>query len=98
MPFSALCRMNDIASSARCVAGEMCRVDSRSTMDFASERKVRADQMRTLIADMEKERYVIICGDFNISRHPEDTANHAVEYDVFAKAGYTLANRPICGL
>ena len=41
MPFSALCRMNDIASSARCVAGEMCRVDSRSTMDFALERKVR---------------------------------------------------------
>ena len=75
---------------------DVCVIETHLDFDTGPDdplREARADQMRTLIADMAKERYVIICGDFNISRHPEDTANHAVEYDVFAKAGYTLANR-----
>jgi endonuclease/exonuclease/phosphatase family metal-dependent hydrolase len=75
---------------------EVCVIETHLDFDTGPDdplREARADQMRTLIADMEKEKYVIICGDFNISSRPEDTPDHAVEYDVFANAGYTLANR-----
>ena len=75
---------------------EVCVIETHLDFDIGPEdplREARVDQMRTLIADMAKEKYVIICGDFNISTRPEDTPSHAVEYDVFAKAGYTLANR-----
>ena len=62
--------------------------------DKLPRREYRADQMRTIIADLAKEKYVIIGGDFNIKTdHPGDTKDHATEFDVFAKAGYTLANR-----
>jgi len=62
--------------------------------DTLPRREYRADQMRTIIADMAKEKYVIIGGDFNIkNNHPGDTKDHATEFDVFAEAGYTLANR-----
>jgi len=80
-----------------CMDGrEVCVIETHLDFDTGPDdplREARADQMRTLIADMEKEKYVIICGDFNISKRPEDTPSHAVEYDVFANAGYTLANR-----
>ena len=80
-----------------CMDGrEVCVIATHLDFDKGPDdplREARADQMRTLIADMENEKYVIICGDFNISSRPEDTPSHAVEYDVFANAGYTLANR-----
>ena len=56
-------------------------------------REMHFDQIDTLIADMKNEKYVIIMGDFNISRMPGDTQTFSGEYDIFAKAGYTLANK-----
>ena len=75
---------------------EVCVIETHLDFDTGPNdplREARADQMRTIIADMANEKYVIICGDFNISSRPEDTKDHAVEYDVFAKAGYAMANR-----
>jgi len=77
---------------------EVCVVETHLDWDLGEKdtlprREWRADQMRTLIADMANERYVIIGGDFNIDRSSGDTVDHAAEYDVFAEAGYTLANR-----
>ena len=75
---------------------EVCVVQTHLDWDLGKDdprRRFRADQMRTLIEDMAKERYVIIAGDFNIAKLPEDTPEHAVEFDVFENAGYTLANR-----
>lgn len=77
---------------------EVCVVEThldwdRGDDDELPRREWRADQMRTLIADMADEKYVIIGGDFNIGRSRDDAAGHAAEYDVFAEAGYTLANR-----
>lgn len=74
---------------------EVCVIETHLDFDTGPNdplREARADQMRTIIADMANEKHVIICGDFNISSRPEDTKDHAVEYDVFAKAGYAMAN------
>lgn len=65
----------------------------RGDDDELPRREWRADQMRTLVADMAVEKYVIIGGDFNIGRSRDDASGHASEYGVFAEAGYTLANR-----
>ena len=77
---------------------EVCVVETHLDRDLGEKdtlprREYRADQMRTIIEDMAKEKYVIVGGDFNIAKHPGDTAEHASEFDVFAEAGYTLANR-----
>lgn len=78
---------------------EVCVVETHLDWDLGKKdtlprREYRADQMRTLIADLANEKYVIIGGDFNIkNNHPGDTKDHATEFDVFAEAGYTLANR-----
>ena len=74
---------------------EVCVIETHLDFDTGPDdplREARADQMRTIIADMANEKHVIICGDFNISSRPEDTKDHAAEYDVFAKAGYAMAN------
>ena len=78
---------------------EVCVVQTHLDWDLGEKdtlprRAYRADQMRTIIADLANEKYVIIGGDFNIrADHPGDTKEHATEFDVFAEAGYTLANR-----
>jgi endonuclease/exonuclease/phosphatase family metal-dependent hydrolase len=75
---------------------EVCIIVTHLDFDTGPDdplREARADQMRTIIADMAKEKYVIVCGDFNISPRSGDTKDHAAEYDVFADAGYTLAHR-----
>jgi endonuclease/exonuclease/phosphatase family metal-dependent hydrolase len=74
---------------------EVCVIETHLDFDTGPDdplREARADQMRTIIADMANEKHVIICGDFNISSRPEDAKDHAAEYDVFAKAGYAMAN------
>ena len=78
---------------------EVCVVETHLDWDLGEKdtlprREWRADQMRTIVADLANEKYVIIGGDFNIkNNHPGDTKEHATEFDVFAEAGYTLANR-----
>lgn len=75
---------------------EVCFVQTHLDWDLGKDdprRAFREDQMRTIIADMEKEKYVVVAGDFNIARRKGDTPDHAIEYDVFAEAGYTVANR-----
>ena len=77
---------------------EVCVVQTHLDWDLGEKdtlprREWRADQMRTIIADMANEKYVIVAGDFNVMKHPGDAADHASEYDVFAEAGYTLANK-----
>ena len=49
----------------------------------------RSEQIQKLITDFSNETHIIICGDFNVS--------NANEYDVFAKAGYTMAVHGIFG-
>lgn len=58
----------------------------------------RADQMRTIIEDFRNEPRVVVSGDFNVvhrwvdekgTRHMKPAPE---EYQVFAKAGYTLGN------
>lgn len=75
---------------------EVCFVQTHLDWDLGKDdprRSFREDQMRTIIADMAKEKHVIVAGDFNIARRAGDTPDHAQEYDVFAEAGYTVANR-----
>lgn len=50
----------------------------------------RATQFAQLLADMQKETYVIVCGDFNVQDFDE--------YSVLTNAGYRLANGGSCGV
>ncbi len=78
---------------------EVCIVETHLDWDLGAKdklprREYRADQMRTIIADMANATDVISGGDFNIrTDQPGDPKDHATEFDVFAEAGYTLANR-----
>ena len=54
----------------------------------------RADQMRTLIADFQNERRVVIAGDFNVGIRADGqkTLDNPEEYKVFEEAGFVLGN------
>ena len=57
-------------------------------LDFSND-SYRIEQMQTLIAAFANDTHVIICGDFN---NVDST-----EFDMFAAAGYTMANHEYLG-